>query len=189
MRQIRKGVFETNSSSVHAICIATNPSEDSIHKTPVKMTFRDFGWEWDLHRDAQTKAEYALTALFESYSHDRDFVVEKVKEFRSWLEEDGLLAEKYWRDLGDATFGITLYAAVGYPEYGAHWYLPEGFYGIDHGSGTREFVDYVFANKERMWNFLFSEDSFVQTGNDNEDYSGINLKDIKYDHETFEKWN
>ena len=189
MRQIRQGVFETNSSSVHAICIATNPSEDSIHKMPIEPHFRDFGWEWDIHRNAQTKAEYALTALFDSHSHDRDFVIEKVKEFRSWLKEENLIYDKYWGKLGDAYFGETLYGAVDYPEYGARWYLPEGIYGIDHGSGTREFVDYVFANKERMWNFLFSDDSFVQTGNDNEDYSGINLKDIKYDHEMCEKGN
>lgn len=189
MRQIRQGVFETNSSSVHAICIATNPTEDSIHKMPIEPDFRDFGWEWDIHRNAQTKAEYALTALFNSYSHDRDFVIEKVKEFRSWLKEENLLFDKYWGKLGDAYFGETLYGAVDYPEYGAYWHLPEGFYGIDHGDDTREFVDYVFANKERMWNFLFSDDSFVQTGNDNDDYSGINFRNIKYDHEIFMKGN
>lgn len=189
MRQIRQGVFETNSSSVHAICIATNPTEDSIHKMPIIPDFEDFGWEWDIHRNAQTKAEYALTALFNSHSHDRDFVIEKVKEFRSWLKEENLLHDKYWGKLGDAYFGETLYGAVDYPEYGAYWHLPESVYGIDHGGETREFVDYVFASKERMWNFLFSEDSFVQTGNDNEDYEGVNLDNIKYDHEIFIKTN
>ena len=192
MRQIRQGVFETNSSSVHAICIATNPNSYRVKATPISLSFEKFGWEWDLHRDAQTKANYAVTALFQSYRHDKEHVVEKVKEFQSWLEEEKVYRNDWnnYKMLTNAIFGESLYCAINYPEDGEYWHLPDNVSGIDHGYETKEFVDYVFASKERMWNFLFSDDSFIQTGNDNdEDYEGIDLDDIKYDHEIFIKGN
>jgi hypothetical protein len=43
MKQIRKGVFETNSSSTHSICIAKDDGltiPKSLH-----FDFGEFGWE------------------------------------------------------------------------------------------------------------------------------------------------
>ena len=43
-RQIRRGCFETNSSSTHAICIAT---EDVLNiPKNIHFGFDDFGWEF-----------------------------------------------------------------------------------------------------------------------------------------------
>ena len=41
-RQIRRGVFETNSSSTHAICIAKGDYNLSKH---IDFTIGEFGWE------------------------------------------------------------------------------------------------------------------------------------------------
>lgn len=48
-KQIRRGCFETNSSSTHAICIAT----DDVLNIPkdIHFGFDDFGWECDTQFD------------------------------------------------------------------------------------------------------------------------------------------
>lgn len=63
---IRRGVFETNSSSSHSVSIGLQenkqfvldtiyPDQDGI----ITITGEEFGWEWFKHNDAFTKAQYA----------------------------------------------------------------------------------------------------------------------------------
>jgi hypothetical protein len=62
---IRKGVFETNSSSSHSIAIATEDKEfvlDTIYPDQngiITVHGDEYGWEWFKHNDSQTKASYA----------------------------------------------------------------------------------------------------------------------------------
>jgi hypothetical protein len=62
---IRKGVFETNSSSCHSISIADDTKQfvmDTIYPDQfgvVSIHGDEFGWEWFKHNDAITKASYA----------------------------------------------------------------------------------------------------------------------------------
>jgi hypothetical protein len=62
-RQIRKGVFETNSSSTHSICIAKNVElniPDSLH-----LEYGEFGWGEDSLQSVEEKASYLFTALMQ----------------------------------------------------------------------------------------------------------------------------
>ena len=178
MKQIRIGVFETNSSSVHAICIATNPEKLDTPKR-MAMDFGEFGWGWDRLYLPQEKLSYALTALFGAYCGDYDFVADKVKELKDWLNEDGVEYTSW--SLSDAVFGKTLY-------WDDNYWHHEGY--LDHGGDAKEFVDYVFNCKDNMWNFLFTEDSFVLTGNDNSESDGhYDALNVDYPHEEFWKGN
>jgi hypothetical protein len=62
---IRKGVFETNSSSSHSIAIASEDKQfvlDTIYPDQhgtIIIRGDEFGWEWFKHNDAGTKAAYA----------------------------------------------------------------------------------------------------------------------------------
>jgi hypothetical protein len=77
---IRKGVFETNSSSSHSISLASEDKQfvlDTIYPDQngtVTIQGDEFGWEWFKHNDALTKASYAA----QSYANDRD-VLEKIE--------------------------------------------------------------------------------------------------------------
>lgn len=71
-RQIRKGVFETNSSSMHAIAIM---KEDELDTLPVDVAtnkvitkFGEFGFGRSIHTDAVTKLSYLVTMLVEIHS-------------------------------------------------------------------------------------------------------------------------
>ena len=73
---IRTGVFETNSSSAHAISIAADsaafvldtiyPDNDGI----IVLSGGEFGWEWFKENDAREKANYAA----QSFSRNEDLL-------------------------------------------------------------------------------------------------------------------
>lgn len=66
MKTIRKGTFESNSSSTHSICISRHTKgRDTL---PVKhgcvyIECAEFGWGWAHYNDAYTKACYVATAM------------------------------------------------------------------------------------------------------------------------------
>jgi hypothetical protein len=78
-KQIRKGVFETNSSSTHSICIAKDVELD-IPKT-LQFKFGEFGWEEDTLSSTFEKASYLFTGLMgNNRNSDFDNIVETLKE-------------------------------------------------------------------------------------------------------------
>ena len=82
---VRKGVFETNSSSTHSISLeqgnewdTIEPEEDGV----IRLYEKSFGWEWKMYNDARTKAEYCLTDLV-----DRELLKEVIQEFTGYEVE------------------------------------------------------------------------------------------------------
>lgn len=82
---IRKGVFETNSSSSHSIAIASEDKEfvlDTIYPDQhgtIIIRGEEFGWEWFKHNDAETKASYAAQQ-FMNNDHMLDVLKEVIME-------------------------------------------------------------------------------------------------------------
>lgn len=133
--QIRKGLFETNSSSTHCIVIA----EDEVWNYPeVKFTLGQFDWEHNIYTDTHTKAQYLYTAIME-------------------LEDkESLEALKKQLDFEQVKYSFEE------PKEGESYY-------IDHSYNLKYWVPFVCYNSELLLNYLFSEESFVETGNDNMD--------------------
>ena len=172
-RQIRQSCFETNSSSTHAICIATEDILDipkSIH-----FGFDDFGWSRNTYHDNTSKADYLYTAL--------PYVAQNMDELQQYISfiyntlkkhgveeitmEDFKLDVYYW----DKDISLAI-SSSGY---------------IDHGSEISEFVNSVCSDENRLMHYLFSRRSYVETGNDNDDYD-VDIK-VDYPHEEFYKGN
>lgn len=147
MIQIRNGVFETNSSSTHSICISKKPVDaDGCH---VDFHFGEFGWEND---DADV-ADYLYTAIYELDRSGKKGLLDKLKNI---LYSHGI------------TYTFEKPKTVHY-DYGDgdEWdELDVGY--IDHGYDTSEFVHAVLDNDDMLIRYLFS-DSHVYTGNDNQD--------------------
>lgn len=79
MNTIRKGVFETNSSSTHSISLEQDNEWDTIEADDdkiIRIYKRNFGWEWQAYNDARTKAEYCYTDDI-----DQDLLQEVIQEF------------------------------------------------------------------------------------------------------------
>lgn len=132
MKQVRPGLFETNSSSVHAIVITKNNNIEIPKDLPpilLEMETVDFVWEVDRYNDFLSKLKYLYNACesCETYKPRLD----------AFLSETGI-------EIVDYTPGY-----------------------IDHGDGTADFLEFVFSDIGNFKRFLFSPDSFIQTGNDN----------------------
>ena len=98
-RQIRKSVFETNSSSTHAICITKKKDN---YKLPdhIDFEFGEFGWECKEYEDTYNKASYLITAIFSFSKSEAD---KKIAQLKNVLSD----SEKLFRYLVGDSFIIT----------------------------------------------------------------------------------
>lgn len=144
MKTKRNSVFETNSSSVHAIVITTNNNIEIPKDLPpiLEMETVDFGWEVDRYNDFTSKLQYLYNACesCETYKPRLD----------AFLSEVGI-------EMVDYTPGY-----------------------IDHGYDTADFLEFVFSDINNFKRFLFSPDSFIQTGNDNGCMEEVDEVDEQY---------
>jgi hypothetical protein len=58
---------------------------------------------------------------------------------------------------------------------------------VDHGNCADEFVEAVCTDENKLLHYLFSNKSYVKTGNDNNDYD-VEIK-VDYPHEEYYKCN
>ena len=141
-RQIRQGVFETNSSSTHAICI----SKDRIYgNLPKHVDFEHgkFGWECRKYDDVNSKASYLYQAICDMYEYDEKD--EKLEHIKNVLNSHGIAcifndsSAKVWND------GC-----------------------IDHvgQDDMPEWLESMMNDEDALLTYLFG-DAFVITGNDN----------------------
>ena len=169
MFQIRRGVFETNSSSTHSICITeSNKKLDML--TRLDFTLGNFGWQVQTLRKPEEKAAYLYTAIWSIY--DKKTANKKTNELYEMLSEEEVECS---------------FARPEFTEYGKYLWLENG--SIDHSGeyGLRDFVEKTLGNKRRLLRFLFSEESFILTGNDNDDLD-VDIN-VNYDHEEYYKGN
>ena len=155
-RQIRSGVFETNSSSVHSIAIPRNCS-------PVDyVSFRtdDFGWGFE-EVDA---ADYFYTAIYETSATEAE-ANEKIERLKNILNEHGIVYKLRTPDTHTSTYDNKDY-----------FYLDDGY--IDHGGELKDFVDELFDNEDKLIRFISG--GLVFTGNDNSDDNGFLHRDDEF---------
>lgn len=172
MKQIRKGVFETNSSSTHSICIAKD-AELTIPKS-LHFDFGEFGWEYDTLQSLGEKASYLYTGLIaNSRKEDSNKIIQILKdkgidvtaeepiyENRSYTGSDGKLVE------------YTAGENIGY---------------VDHSNEMTDFLNAVCEDEGKLMRYLFSDLSFIITGNDNDD-EDVDIN-VAYAHDEYYKGN
>lgn len=154
MKQIRRGVFETNSSSTHAINIYCA----NQYNVPKSFNVRpgEFGWENETYYYPEDKVSYLYTLILkkcvsyvynevtESYENRYDY--EKLNSYQKRIK-DAL------KDAGVEEVSFTDYADSSY-------------YYVDHSENiTEDDIDNILDN----WfdDFVFNPDSVIITGNDN----------------------
>ena len=145
--QIRKSVFETNSSSVHSIVIYKNASNIQTPSS-LQFTLGEFGWEINVLTTPYEKAQYLYTALYCTNPDQKyiDFI-------RNTLAEKNCTAE--FESLENIS----------------EWYY------IDHSEGLYGFIDSVMSSKDMLLSYLFSEKSVIYTYNDNLDREDLWFND------------
>lgn len=138
--KIRKGTFETNSSSTHSIAI----SKEKViipEGTTIRFDIGEYGWE----ENEYSFPSYMYTALL--YNND----TESIEKLKSILDSWGVkykFANPKWKHYGD----------------GDYKYLDNGY--IDHGNEAYSIMLHILNDEDLLARALFG-DSTVYTGNDN----------------------
>lgn len=173
MIKVRNGVFETNSSSVHAIIVSKEKTEVEPYINFVRFGLGDYGWGEHIYSDSDEKASYFYTAACSIRGHDvREEIAALLEPYCVVCKFDNPEFETYTSSYDGNTYT----------------YLTNG--SIDHDYNCRIFVDAMMSDPEMLIRFLLSNDSFVQTGNDNSDMEWYDeLQAIEYPHDMFVKGN
>lgn len=140
MIQVRGGVFETNSSSTHSICIQKKPVDADYSY----IVFNTGGYGWS-EREVNL-GDYLYTAIL---CLDPDGKKGYLSKLKSILDSHCIRYEFEW------------------PEYDEKWHDYKDCY-IDHYYETAPFVEAMLSDEDLLLRGLFGQDSVVYTGNDNE---------------------
>ena len=153
MIQIRKGFFETNSSSTHSItlgdvdkmsiCTLLRPNIDGVVMIDGGS---EFGWEQDIYRDSMAKSSY-VWIIIRDWSEPTDIFSpdSKSKEERLKMFENVIKNQTGCRE-------IIYFDDSGY---------------IDHQSVEGDECGWLFESEEVLRNFIFNKNSILETDNDN----------------------
>lgn len=161
---IRHKAFETNSSSTHSICVYEG-SESRIEagfqrhtNGEYEVEFGQFGWDHDTFYSFSSKVDYLYMYLnyTENDKLDRFEYIKNGKVFLTWLtsefEKRNLTISFKCYDESEGRYDKTFYS-TGY---------------IDHQSYPMTSMENeVLTSQKAILNFLFNEDCYIETDNDN----------------------
>lgn len=165
-KQIRQGVFETNSSSTHTISIEKSNEFSRYVPTNTVIFFSSgqFGWENEVYHSSKNKAAYLWTGIVTSGIFDAE-AIEKIKNSITRL------FERY-----DCMVCFQPYKVGKYETCDREYTEFADEYGyIDHSDELSEFLRAMFPDNEGtidealFLNYLFNPYSYIETSNDNSD--------------------
>ena len=159
--QIRSGVFETNSSSTHAVAIGRKISRKGY---PESMHFGLFD-ESDFYsyvNSVEDRADFLYTEILLSYYYDIEEIEKWKQKIIDYLAEEGITDvdfERYYttkNEEGDVeadTYSMDLH--------------------IDHDSVSRDFVTEILADKQTFFEYLFGDNSCIILGRDGSNFEYV----------------
>lgn len=151
MQKIRRGVFETNSSSTHSLTVDSTLSGDKKRLSRIEpddgncigIYPGEFGWGPERHRNAATKASYAYTYAYRQNESEAPVLMARL---RSVLE----------KETG---------CKVSFRKLGGYW--PDGY--IDHQSLDPGCLgEDIFKSDRALRDFIFNPSKVLVISNDNE---------------------
>ena len=154
MIQVRNGVFETNSSSTHSICIQKKPVDADYGR--IVFNVGEYGWD----ERTVNLGDYLYTAILCLDPENKRGFLSRLK---SVLDRHHIRYE------------------LEKPPYDERWCSYDGCY-IDHYDETEEFVEAMLEDEDMLLRGLFGSDSAVYTGNDNTLYDDDEMCDVACEH-------
>ena len=151
MKQIRKNVFETNSSSVHSLAVPSKlPKNKTLRKAlrwRDEINLKNFGWEIEI----ADNFDYLYTFLIKYAGYEKDEEVKKYTKYLNIFKEICIHAKR-----GIEFETLEQYRTLNDDEFGPY---------IDHSEELVPFVDGLFEDTQNRINFLV--DGHILTGTDN----------------------
>lgn len=158
---IRRGCFETNSSSVHAIVIQKQNVKPVFYEGQILfIEHHDFGWSPEFFSEPSSLASYYCEWLIHS-SYDED--VEKWKKRIS--DRLNNFVDIMYKN------GVTVDFPADYARFDTdtEWFPGpvEGY--IDHVDELNELFEPMEYHEKRLLTYIFGPENHIETGNDNDD--------------------
>lgn len=172
MKTIRTSVFETNSSSMHAISFATDDPKVTVDKIYVSAS-GEYGWEITDYSDPNSKLDYATVAFLhiarsavksELEEDIKDYIEEKLQNVVDCFASHGVTV-----NFADDMYNVEV------KRYDSRMSVSVNMSGyIDHQSAPYEdddsdssvLADWFANNPEELFRFVFNNSS-IHTDNDN----------------------
>lgn len=155
MRVERRGVFETNSSSTHSICIADKAGVRDTLPVIDGVCFiypGEYGWEQEIYHDAATKASYMMTHVKTGCGRFAEDAPERA-------QREAMLAEVVAEETGADRVEFVSNPGDEYHKWG---YIDHQSIAADGGAGEP-----AWESKEKLRAFIFDKASYLETDNDN----------------------
>ena len=162
---IRRGVFETNSSSTHTVCVSGDLRTDyryyvdnlllvdpETDKQYIPARFGEFGWELEHYRDFESKLSYLLTmaAVTNELYHE------------SKLTEEIFLESQDFKDINEAVVN-----SVDYPIR----LISDSFISTDYGIKIDGYIDHQSCEDyDDIYDFLKTNGLYDAKKDDSHDY-------------------
>lgn len=170
LRNVRHGVFETNSSSMHSLSMGGSAvggnTAGFVPGGKYVAAFGEFGWEYDQLRSAAEKLSYALTSLqyLDPTVSFQDAAFKFIGEDAALAVLEGSRYFRWIRDMVKDYTGATLVVEFS----GGDWY-PAGY--IDHQSAFLLEEEGLWSGdeetfKSNMRDLVFGS-AVITTDNDN----------------------
>lgn len=152
MFKIRRGVFETNSSSVHALNVYKKkktdiPRKDIPKEVDITLSDYGFGWESDTHNDFNSRLAYICLVTLQD--------VPDIKKMNAMYNKIKALLK---------AVGVKKISIDRIHKGQNVW--DEGY--VDHGDMAVDFVERLLDKPELFYGWLFDGRSCIDTGNDND---------------------
>lgn len=149
MKQIRKNVFETNSSSCHSLVISKD--NYGLEHIPAYLNFNadeDYGWYTRCYSSTEDKVSYLYTAMLncDMFAQAKDFKRKLEKDFKIKI-----FVPDYKRETS---------------KYG-DWEFWNNGGSVDHAGELVPFINEILEDDDKLKRFLFDPRSCIYTGNDN----------------------
>ena len=156
MIQIRKGVFETNSSSTHSICISKEKIKaKDVDGRKIYFGFGEYGWEFGCVNDT---ASYLHTAIAD---------MSRIKEYKERIKRIKQILNKYGVEY---EFEPVKFVDN---EYGGYVIPADNRYAyVDHAGECADMVDALLNDEDLLIRYLFGK-SCIYTGYDISDCSDM----------------
>lgn len=176
--QIRNSIFETNSSSMHAIVVTgKKPHVYKPEWEQVEFVTGRFGWDHTIYCDTPAKASYLWTAIVHNFI--KDYIHGEYDKNGKCLRDAYIIVDTENPEYIKRREAIrTALINFGLEDDGWNIRFEEDFCKngepsdegyIDH-CPELDFVDALVFNEDRLIRFLFNDASRITTWNDNEWY-------------------
>lgn len=173
MITIRRNVFETNSSSTHALAIPHTRLVRSELPSHIDFHLGEFGWEFT----EVNAADYFYTWLFNHYKDNKSLLTEKINQLDNILREYGITATYEQEHEFVEDF------------HGERWtHVDTGY--IDHTEDLEDYFEKMLLHKTALIKFLCSGRVFTGTDNCDDKESAMVYRDSPtYENHTYSHKN